>query len=251
MFSCVKYKSGYKSWEDAASHSVGYDEGGILEKCKEAALKVKKSEAKYERDGVLFYEENYNYPLLYILKHYLKNDYLKLIDFGGGLASTYFQNQKMIAADFNEIKWIVLEQKHFVEFGNKNLSDDRLRFLVSSCNITDIIIGEEADVILFSSVIQYLDFADELLKNVNSSGVKMIIFERTPLCERNSFCVEIVKEPIYNASYPCRFYTKDNLLSKLSKYSLVGEWDSLYDSCEHLEDGALVEFKSLILLRRE
>ena len=46
----------YDSWEEARKHSSGYDSDKIIEKVKDAALKVKNGEAAYERDSIVFKE---------------------------------------------------------------------------------------------------------------------------------------------------------------------------------------------------
>jgi len=54
----------YSTWEEAVAASTGYDAKQILEKTKNALLKVKKGEAVYERDSILFNCIHYAYPLL-------------------------------------------------------------------------------------------------------------------------------------------------------------------------------------------
>src|SRR3989338_3876720 len=54
----------YRSWKEAMAASTGYDNEIILEKTRTALLKVKKGEAVYERDSVLFDKVQYQWPLL-------------------------------------------------------------------------------------------------------------------------------------------------------------------------------------------
>ena len=54
----------YLTWNEAYNQSLGYDQSNILEKVKGATLKVKKGEAIYERDSVLFNSVEYSWPLL-------------------------------------------------------------------------------------------------------------------------------------------------------------------------------------------
>ncbi len=55
----VKFQGVYATWEDAASKCSGYDADNILSKVLEATLKVKREEAVYERDSVLFNQVHY------------------------------------------------------------------------------------------------------------------------------------------------------------------------------------------------
>ena len=54
----------YPNWEAARSDATGYDADLILEKVKAALLKVKRGEAVYERDSVLYDQVQYSWPLL-------------------------------------------------------------------------------------------------------------------------------------------------------------------------------------------
>ena len=54
----------YRSWDQALAASTGYDSELILEKTRISLLKVKKGEALYERDLVLFDEIEYAWPVL-------------------------------------------------------------------------------------------------------------------------------------------------------------------------------------------
>ena len=60
----VTWSGNYTSWAEAQKVSTGYDSQAILEKVKDALLKVKNGEAVYERDSVIFDEIQYSWPLL-------------------------------------------------------------------------------------------------------------------------------------------------------------------------------------------
>jgi putative methyltransferase (TIGR04325 family) len=71
--------------------STGYDSEIILEKTRDALLKVKNGEAAYERDSVLFDEIQYAWPLLTSLMWVAAQakGILNVLDFGGSLGTTY------------------------------------------------------------------------------------------------------------------------------------------------------------------
>ena len=86
-FGSYGFSGNYSTWEEAKASSEGYDSGSILDKVKEALLKVKNGQAVYERDSVLFDEIEYSWPLLAALlwissRH---DNRLNLVDFGGSL----------------------------------------------------------------------------------------------------------------------------------------------------------------------
>src|SRR6187402_2999804 len=54
----------YPRWADAVADASGYDAAAILERVRAAALAVKRGEAAYERDSVLFDRIEHAWPLL-------------------------------------------------------------------------------------------------------------------------------------------------------------------------------------------
>lgn len=113
----------FSNWEEAEKCCKGYDSEEIFEKVKNAAMQVKNGKATFERDSYLFYEEHFNYPILAcLLDLYIHMNYLKVIDFGGSLGSMYFQH-KSVLDSIENLEWDIVEQKHFVDFGKKNLED--------------------------------------------------------------------------------------------------------------------------------
>ncbi len=218
----------YKSWAEVEDKSIGYDSNVILNKVKEALLKVKNGEAVYERDSVLFYTEEYTWPLLCLLCMIaMENDNkLNLIDFGGSLGSTYFQNKKLLYS-LTELRWNIVEQPNFVKCGRNFFSDSQLNFYNS---IEECLITEKSSVIIFSSVIEYLEEPYDIIKTAIEHGFEYIIFDRTTFVQEGEDVVALQKVPpqVYTASYPCWFFDKDKLVKFLSpKYDLICEFDAL------------------------
>ena len=91
------WKGNYKTWQAALDNSSGYDSDLILQKVKDATLKVKKGEAVYERDSVLFDEIEYSWPLLsgLMLAAAKRNGELNVLDFGGSLGYNLLPIQKV------------------------------------------------------------------------------------------------------------------------------------------------------------
>src|SRR5712691_6915719 len=89
----IIFSGTYESWEAALRDSTGYDAPAIVEKTREALLKVKNGSAAFERDSVLFEKPDYPFPIIAAtLKQALASDgRLSVLDFGGSLGSSYFQ----------------------------------------------------------------------------------------------------------------------------------------------------------------
>lgn len=247
----VQYIGSYDSWRSAREKCTGYEADNILYKVEESILAVKEGKASYERDGVLFYEKKYYYPLLLHLCGIAKdnNNVFNVIDWGGSLGSTYFQNRELIEKLNIVFHWTVIEQKHFVSFGKEKLCDEHLNFEYNLQNVKNI---EKYNCVLFGSVLQYIDFVYELLEQVVNLKIPYIIVDRTPLGNNDYYVVEKVREPIYDASYPLHILNQEKIISFFSNhgYDVIDEWESEIDgsiwikSCEN-------KYKSYVFKRKE
>jgi putative methyltransferase (TIGR04325 family) len=217
----------YPSWEDAQKDSVGYDSELIFEKVKNSLLKVKNGEAVYERDSVLFDKVDYSWPLLASLLWIAaqKGNYLNIIDFGGSLGSTYFQNRKFLSA-VKKLRWNIVEQDNFVNCGKKYFEDEMLKFYydIGSC-----MKETNPSTILFSSSIQYIEKPYDLLANILKNKFEYIIFDLTGFISngsRDRLTIQKVPPSIYEATYPCWFLNKEKFLSIFkNNYSLVEKFE--------------------------
>lgn len=219
----------YNSWNEAKNDSKGYDSDEILNKVKNSLLMVKNGQAVYERDSVLFNKIEYSWPVLSSLMMIAaKNDgNLNIIDFGGSLGSTYFQNLKFLN-ELKNVKWNIVEQENFVKTGRKYFEDKSLKFFT---NINNSLNSSKSNVILLSSVIQYIEKPYELLDTIMDYGFEWIIFDRTAFTignKPNRLTVQKVLPVIYKASYPCWFFNKRNFMNKFrNKYDLIESFGSL------------------------
>lgn len=217
----------YSAWEEAKKRSSGYNSHLILEKVSNSAGKVRDGNAAYERDSVLYNEIQYSFPvlsgLLWVAAQ--NNSRLNVLDFGGAFGSSYYQNKKFLDT-IREVNWCVVEQPEFVENGLQNFSTDRLHFYHT---IDDCLKHYKIDIILLSSVLQYLDEPYRFLDNVLSNNIKYLIVDRTSFIQGDDrITIQKVHPSIYNATYPCWFFNKSNFLSYLCKeYELILEFDAL------------------------
>lgn len=223
----VKWSGNYTSWEEARRASTGYDSKLILNKVKNSLLKVKNGEAVYERDSVLFDEILYSWPILAGLMWIAAQSKgeLNVLDYGGSLGSTYFQNRKFLQA-LPKVRWNIIEQNHFVDVGKKHFEDDIIKFFY---DIESCLKQCSPNAILFLSVIQYLKKPYSLLKRVKAMNFEFILFDRTSfvLNGRDRLTVQKVPSEIYSASYPCWFFDKKKFYAFFrDKYSVAATFDS-------------------------
>lgn len=234
----------YTSWQEAKSKCSGYDTDIIFRKVREALLKVKNEEAVYERDSVLFNQIQYSVPLLEALKTISQNQELSLVDFGGSLGSTYFQNRDLLYS-IKKMKWAIVEQKHFVDGGRKDFETENLKFFYDIPSAIEFA-GKRA--ILLSSVIQYFEKPYDLIHEVINHGFDYIIIDRTAFIEGDErITVQIVPEFIYKASYPAWFLNETKFKEAFGlKYDLLNEFDSKFDPEDKMEDGKRVYRKGFL-----
>jgi putative methyltransferase (TIGR04325 family) len=221
------YFGNYSSWEDALKDSDGYDSDLILEKVRDSLLKVKEGKAVYERDSVLFDKIHYSWPVLAGLLRIASanKNKLSVLDFGGSLGSHYYQ-YKQFLLDLDELRWSIVEQEKFVLCGQQLFENEQLKFY---SDIENCLNHEKPDVILLSSVIQYLQYPYGLLEYLLDCNIKHMLFDRTPFikgCD-DRLTVQRVPPQIYDASYPAWFLNKSKFLDYFkSKYALIAEFDA-------------------------
>ena len=210
------FEGDYLTWASAAERCSGYESEHILAKVLDATLKVKRGEAAFERDSVLFAEAEYAWPVLSALMWAAARNRgsMSVLDFGGALGSTYFQHLKFLQSCPN-LRWSIVEQAHYVEAGQLHVQDEQLRFYRS---IDDCLSENAPTVVLLSSVLQYLEFPFEDLKKLSTVDAATMIVDRTPFAGISSDKILVQKVPkfIYNASYPMWVFSRREFLNKIA-----------------------------------
>jgi putative methyltransferase (TIGR04325 family) len=236
----------FSSWEEAVSASEGYDSSFIVNKVKNATLKVKNGEAAFERDSVLFAEKEYSWPLLsaLLLVAAQNKGKLRLVDFGGSLGSTYFQ-YKHLLKDLEEVKWHIVEQENYYKIGKDIFEDKELKF---SKDLIACLENNEINAVLFGCVLPYVSQPYEIIKEVFHQKVPFIFLDRMPFIAgpEDRLTVQKVPPEIYQASYPAWFFSYQKFMSFISKeYDLVAEYEC--DDKANIKS----QYKGLILKIKE
>lgn len=237
----------YKSWEEALKSSGGYDSAYIAEKVKDALLKVKRGEAVCERDSVLFDKIEYSWPLLGGLMWVAAQDggKLSVLDFGGSLGSTYFQNLRFLSS-LRDLEWNVVEQDVFVRTGEASFQDNTLRFYRSFNNCYE---QAKPNVVLFSCVLQYLERPFEILQQAFDYSPRFIIIDNMPFTSQaDRITVQKVPPEIYTASYPCWLLNKEKFLAFFEPhYEMVADFTS---DLSIIVDSAVIPYEGFIFRNR-
>ncbi len=211
----------YTSWKEAQKKCTGYDTGLILNKVKEATLKVIRGEAAFERDSVTFDQLEYVPEFVNILNEIAEENkgQLRVLDFGGSLGSVYFQHRSLLNKAKNT-EWNVVEQKHFVDCGKSEFADEHLRFYYS-CE--ECLRSAKIEILLLSSVLPYLEKPYDMLKEMTGYSIPYILIDRTIFIDddRDRLTLQIVPKEIYEASYPCWLLNKKNVIEAIKGYELI------------------------------
>jgi putative methyltransferase (TIGR04325 family) len=214
----IQFEGNYSSWEEARSQCSGYDSEHILKKVLEATLKVKNGEAAFERDSVLFYEPEYVWPVLsgLLLAAAQNQGNLNVLDFGGALGSIYFQHNFFLQ-NLIDVKWNVIEQIHYVAAGKTYVEDNQLKFY---CDINECNLQNNINVILLSSVLQYINTPFDIIRQLLACNASYLIIDRTSFSikQNDQIVIQKVSPTIYSADYPMWIFSESHFNNYITKH---------------------------------
>lgn len=211
------FEGDYASWQEALAHSTGYDADEIFRNVREAALKVKQGDAVFERDGVCFFHEEYNWEVLacLLLSAAEREGVLNVLDFGGALGNFYFQHRKFFSG-LKEQRWGIVEQKHFVECGRSEFENEKLRFYFSANECFEKM---PVNLILLSSVLPYLEHPYDVLTDLGQRKADYIVIDRTPFIDQKEdrLMIQHVPKRIFPASLQMWVFSEQKFESAMNR----------------------------------
>lgn len=235
----IGFFGNFHTFSDAKAACTGYDAPQILERVAQSLMKVKNGEAVYERDSVLFNEKQFSFAVIsgLMTAAAANGGRLHVLDFGGSLGSSYFQNKEFLDL-IPDLQWSIVEQKHFAERGKADFEDERLRFFEHT---DEVFAHGTVNVLFLSSVLPYLENPVLFLQNILSKNVPFVLIDRTGFMknEAERLVIEYVPERIYAASYPTWFFEEAKFLEIFApKYAKIVEFPSFCDNDYRFEDGS-------------
>jgi putative methyltransferase (TIGR04325 family) len=240
----IKIEKSFANWSEAILSSGKYSNNKIFHKSKNSFLKVIRGKAVYERDSVLFFNKNLNLPLISLMERIRKkkkNKLLKVLDFGGSFGSTYFQNREYFS-DSTKYIWDIIEQKKIVNFAKKKIKMRNLFFYES---LTGYIKKNKPDIVLFSSVLHYLESPFSVLSLLKKSNISYFIILKTPFFNNKSeIKMQVNPSYIYKANYPIRIFNEHLFKSFFIKWNY--KIDKLNWENQIIDD---INFKSFFIKR--
>lgn len=206
----VRYLGDYDSWDSAKKECRGYGDAAIIDKVSGSIGRVLDGSAAWERDGYLFYKQKYAYQICAaILRCAVQNENqgVRILDIGGALGSTYYQNRNYLK-DIKKLEYVIAEQDSFADYGRGKLENDELRFIRSTEDYTEY---GSFDIVLMSGSLQYIPCDKEIIRKVRKAEPRYIILDRLLVSDRNRICRETVPKEIYESSYPVRIYREEDV----------------------------------------
>lgn len=224
----LSLRGDYPDWASALADSVGYDAANILDATRVALLQVKQGGAMHERDSVLFDTIEYSWPVLagLLWAAARSGGRLDVLDFGGSLGTTYFQN-RLFLDRLGDVRWSIVEQPGHVAEGRRSFQDERLRFYE---RIEDCWADTQPTVTLVSASLQVIERPHETLDRLLSFPCDHLVLDRIPFWEgpQDRLCVEHVPAEIYAGSYPSWIFSQPRFAERLARdWTTVAEFDSL------------------------
>lgn len=220
----IKFDDSHRTWALAEQHSSGYDKDNIIQQVSGSTAAVLRGEAIFERDGVMFSQPEYRWPVVAgLLSVAAREGSLRVLDFGGSLGSFFWQHRSLFQGI--NTTWGVVEQPGFVSAG-KQLAQGEVTFFdsIESAN-TEI----SPNVVLLSSVLQYLPDPGIVLEDLLRTQANTIILDRTPMSDEseNTVCIQVVPRHIYSASYPAWVLSRSWLFNNLSQWEIVAQFPGI------------------------
>ncbi len=216
----IRFTGDYASYDAAKSASTGYDARAILEKTREALLKVKNGVNRWEQDAMVSDSDELPWALVSALLRCAlvqgRRD-LHVLDFGGSLGSTYYWCRPYLLSALQGLRWDIIEQPGHVAVGRADFENNELKFFETP---EQAIRAAKPDVLLISGVLHYLPDPEAFLEGLLRLKVPHFILDRTPLWseDRHRLTIQHVPAEIYEASYPAWFLSERRILDLIGKY---------------------------------
>jgi putative methyltransferase (TIGR04325 family) len=221
----------FSSWEEAA-RMCSFDQPEFLERVFSAANAVARGSAIHMRDGSLFDEIQYSWPLLAGLMYAAARSggRLVVLDFGGSLGTTYFQNRGFLDK-LESVEWHIVERDVYCDVATHYVPHPRLHFhrSIEACCAT----GVKPGVILFSSVLQFLRDPWVLLAKIGDLPVRHVLIDRCSISTEKRDRLTVFRAStavVADMTRPMWFFDEARLLAALGPdFSLIERFSSFED----------------------
>lgn len=218
----------YTDWSSAKEISIGYDSKVLLDEIVKRS-KDARDRGLFERDAFILNKPRYDFSLLALIADLAdKKAKLRIVDFGGGCGTTYFNNQRFLGKYQEKLEWIVVEQAHLVDQARNLFAPVKFESSFSrACE-------SGPDIIIFSGSLQYIEDLKRVLAVTNSSQAPYCLIDRIPFLQEDDRPMLIFQQQVGKklggVSYPLWVTSQKLLESNLKNYELIDSERSNLDS---------------------
>jgi putative methyltransferase (TIGR04325 family) len=222
----------YRTWADARAAADDSAGSATLERVIAAARSVRITPGAWDRDGVVFRQPAFHAPLVDAMQRIAGEEkrMLCVIEFGGGLGSTWWQHRA--AFDRADIDWRVVEVPALVEVGRREFSAPPLSF---HATLEDAFLDRRPNVVLFSSVLQYVEAPHSLLQAVAGRAVRHVILDRVGFTNRGRDRIALQHTPpsLGGGASACWLFDYQTLVAAVGPgYECAAEWRVDFDAVD-------------------
>jgi len=222
LFFKKQFTGDYKTWEAAKLASEGYNDNKIIERAIKTRRLVLEGKAVYERDLRVFHDKPYvAESLAFLLWVYSKEKKLSVLDFGGSFGTSYYQHLDFIK-HIPDLKWSIVEQEKYAEYGRKNFETEQLKFFKT---YEEALKCDFPNVLYLSGVLPYLEKPYELLRNLLTLKIPYIILDRNQFTDGpTKLTVQKTTKMTFPTSFPCRIFNRKELMKVFVNYEILREF---------------------------
>ena len=245
----LEFREGFSGWDQARAASSGYDAPVILQRTLEATRRVLCGEAAWCRDGVPFPRPEYFWPLMAALMRVAaaNDNCVRVLDFGGSLGCTYLQHRALLRS-LRRVEWVVVEQPVVAGCGREHVLVDGLQF---HDDIPSALSLGAPDLVLLSSVLQYVGDPRAIMRELRYSGARAMVVDRTPVHDTgdaNLIVVQRAPRRVYSATYPCHIFSHAGLRELLAGWEILADFPAA-EGRFRLGGRRSFEFRGMLLER--
>ncbi len=223
--SIIGYSNRFDNWLQAKGQTDGYQDPHIAKTVATAAKKVLAGSAIYERDSVVFDHREFSFPLATALLWIASRTQgqLRVLDFGGGLGTSFFQNIPFTQWIGN-LEWFIVEQPSFVEQSRALFGEQPLAFFTS---LAKGIQAARPHLALLSSSLQYVETPYQVLQEIVDARIEVVVIDRTLFSAESSDYAtqQHVPKEIFSAVIPAWIFSQDKFVEFMQQdYRMLSEF---------------------------
>lgn len=244
------YVGEFETWHEAKAGMTGYSDPAIAKQVAAGAAEVVAGRKAYERDSVTFEKRQYAFPIATALLWAARSrSELNVIDFGGGLGTSYYQNRPFLQS-VARLNWVIVEQQTFVEQGNLLFRDGQVSF---HADLGKALAVSDPHIVLLSSSLQYVERPYDILEIISRAKAEIIVVDRTLFSDSSHDVVtrQHVSADIFSAVIPTWIFSESKFLDYMQlNYALVSKFPASCSTADNdREDRNLEESGYLFVLR--